>query len=261
MFAKAIALDPLYARAYAGMADCDSYLSSLHGGAIPADEILATAGRALAMDPNLAEAHAARGFALRTGGRRAEAAAAFERALALDPNCYDAVYLHAELCFQEGDFEQAAKLYLRALEIQPNDYRSPLLVQNAFKTLGRDTEAETYARIGLKRAEEAVQAQRDGSAPLQLGAAALASLGEADRAREWLARALAIDPNDNLARYNAACTYALLGEADRAIDLLEIWVRQVSASAKQWFKNDSDLDSIRNHPRYPKLLELVDSDR
>src|SRR5260221_9410584 len=130
---------PPSARYRGGGAACHSHHSPLAAGPSPADEILATAGKALAMDPNLAEAHAARGFALRTGGRRAEAAAAFERALELDPNCYDACFLHAELCFQEGDFEQAAKLYLRALEIQPNDYRSPLLGQKPVKLLGRQT--------------------------------------------------------------------------------------------------------------------------
>ena len=90
-----------------------------------------------------------------------------------------------------------------------------------------------------------------------MGAIALAALGERDRAKEWLARALAIDPDDNLARYNAACTYSQLGEIDRAIDLLEICLQQFGSDMKLWFKNDSDLDPIRDHPRYQKLLELA----
>jgi adenylate cyclase len=69
---------------------------------------------------------------------------------------------------------------------------------------------------------------------------------------------MAIDPDDNLARYNAACTYSLLGEIDRSIDLLEICLQLVGADFKLWFKNDSDLDPIRNHPRYQKLLELAE---
>ncbi len=73
---------------------------------------------------------------------------------------------------------------------------------------------------------------------------------------EWLARSLATDPNDINIQYNAACTYALLGEIDRAIDLLEAWMPQVGAEMRLWFKNDSDLDSIRDHPRYSKLVEL-----
>ncbi len=82
-------------------------------------------------------------------------------------------------------------------------------------------------------------------------------LGEGDRANEWLARAMVIDPDDNLARYNAVCTYSLLGEIDRAIDLLEECMQQVGPDMKLWFKNDSDLDPIRGHPRYQRLLHRV----
>ena len=113
----------------------------------------------------------------------------------------------------------------------------------------------------VKNIAQPVKQHPESSMPLQLGAAALAALGEADRAREWVARALEIDPEDNHARYNAACTYSLLGESDRAIDLLEIWVRQVGPRMNLWFKNDSDLDSIRNHPRYQKILESVEHDQ
>ena len=81
--------------------------------------------------------------------------------------------------------------------------------------------------LRLKRAEEALRLHPEESKPAQIGAIALASLGERDRAKEWLARALAIDPDDNIARYNAACTYSLLGEIDRAIDLLEICLAAV----------------------------------
>ena len=256
MFARAIELDPHYARAYAGMADCDSRLNSVHGVPTSVDDILATAGKALAIEPNLPEAHAARGFALMSGSRPTEAAAAFEQALTLDPNCHEANQLYAQFCITRGDFEPAAKHFMRAMEIQPDDYQSPLLLQQVFHSLGRPEEAVKYARLGVKRAEEALRLHPESSKPAQQGACALAFLGERDRAKEWLARALAIDPDDNLARYNAACAYCLLGEIDRAIDLLEIALPQLGPDMKLWLKNDSDLDPVRTHPRYQKLLEL-----
>ena len=257
MFARAVELDPRFARAYAGMANCDSRLNSKHGARISADEILATTDIALAIEPNLAEAHAARGYALTIGSRPDQAASAFQQALALDPNCYEANFLYAEFCVKKGDFEPAAQHYLRAMEIQPDDYQAPMFLVMVFRSLGRLEQQERYARIGLKRAEEALRLNPEESRPAQLGAIALAGLGESFRAKEWLARALAIDPDDNIARYNAACTYALLGEIDRSIDLLEINLQQVGSDMKLWFKNDSDLDSMREHPRYRKLLELA----
>jgi adenylate cyclase len=69
MFAKAVELDPMYARAYAGMADCDSYLYMTYHEKVAMEKVLATTEKALALDPNLAEAHASRGVALSAGQR------------------------------------------------------------------------------------------------------------------------------------------------------------------------------------------------
>ena len=257
MFARAAELDPGYAAAYAGMAGCDARLYSLHGVPISVDDILAAAGKALAIDPNLPEAHAARGTALMVADRRAEAVPAFEEALALDPNSFDAHHAYGQFCITGGDFERAAKHLLRATEIRPEDYQSPLWLVQVYRSLGRPEEEKKYGRLGLKRAEEALRLFPESSKPAQVGACAWALLGERDRAKEWLARALAIDPDDSIAKYNAACTYSLLGELDLAFDLLEIFLQKAAPVAKLWFKNDSDLDPIRAHPRYQKLLELA----
>src|SRR5213595_3644474 len=64
MFAKAAELDPRYARAYAGIADCDSFLLLHYHVDVPLDTILETSAKALALDNRLAEAHASRGLAL-----------------------------------------------------------------------------------------------------------------------------------------------------------------------------------------------------
>ncbi|WP_429820632.1 TPR end-of-group domain-containing protein [Ensifer sp. B1-9] len=257
LFAKAIELDPLYAQAYAGLADCDSRLRSKHGGTASIEQILATLDKALSINPNLAEAHAARGFALMVADRRAEAQSSFETALLLDDECHEAHYHYADYCLTGSDFAGAARHYVRCLELKPDDYLSPMLLLNVLRTLGRQQEAKEYARLGARRAEEALKLHPEDSKPAQMVAGALATLGERDQALEWLNRALSIDPDDNGARYNAACVYSLLGELDKAIDLLAVYLRQVGPDLKRWFKNDSDLDPIRGHPRYQELLELA----
>ena len=69
MFARAVELDPLYARAYAGIADCDSFLFQQTVTDITIDSILATSSKAIALDDTLAEAHASQGFALQLSDR------------------------------------------------------------------------------------------------------------------------------------------------------------------------------------------------
>ena len=255
MFARAVEIDPGYARAYAGMASSISRLWGMYNVPTVADELLAITDKALALDPNLSEAHAARGEALANSDRRSEAAAAFERALELDPNSFDASLSYARFCVTEGEPEKAIELYLRALEIQPDDSQAPMLLQIVYRSVGRVEESERYARLGLKRAEEQLKLHPENSRPAQLGAATLASLGEKEQALKWLERAKLIDPDDNNARYNAACTYAQLGELDQAVDMLEEWSKHCGAEQEMWFLHDSDLDPVREHARYPALVE------
>ncbi len=118
-----------------------------------------------------------------------------------------------------------------------------------------------YAHLGLKRAEEQLKLHPENSRPAQLGAAALATLGDKDKALKWLERVMLIDPDDNNARYNAACTYAQLGELDQAIEMLEEWIKHCGAEQEMWFLHDADLDPIREHSRYPALVETIGNKR
>jgi len=257
MFAKAVEIDPLYAKAYAGIANCDSRLDAWYNVPPPVD-IIETAAKALSIDPDLAEAHAARGSALANTGQRVEARAAFEQALRIEPNNFDACLEFARFCVAEGDIERAVELFIRAVEVQPDDPQPALMVTNLLDKLGRPEEAEKYALLGLKRAEEALRLNPESSRPAQLGACTLAARGEREKAIDWLNHALAIDPDDPNVIYNAACTYALLGDHDQALDLLDRWVLHAGGELYGWIQNDADLDAVRSHPRYPALLAKIE---
>ena len=259
MFAKAVELDPLYARAYAGIADCDSFLFlHYHVEDVVIDDILATSAKALALDSGLAEAHASRGLALSLEKRYDEATAEFEQAIALDPNSFEGHYFYGRACFTQGKLEKAAALFERVAEIKPDDYQSLILLIQIYRSLGRDADKKNAARRGVERAERDLTLHPDNPRSAYLGAAALVALGENDRAREWLSRALAIDPHDIWTQYNAACIYTNLGDIERAFDVLERVLPHAGHELKAgWIKHDSDLDPLRNHPRYQKILELI----
>jgi adenylate cyclase len=259
MFAKAVELDPLYARAYAGIADCDSFLFAHYHADVAIDGILATSAKALALDNKLAEAHASRGFALSLGKRYEEAEKEFEQATTLDPNSFEAHYLYGRACFAQGKLERTAALFKRAAEIKPDDYQSLILLIQIYQSLGRDRDKEDVARKGTERAERELTLHPENARPAYLGAGALTTLGETDRAREWVSRALAIDPDDIYTQYNAACVYSMLGDIEPAFDLLERILPYAGHELKHgWIKHDSSLDALRSHPRYQKILELVD---
>ena len=257
MFAKAAEIDPLYARAYAGMAICDARLENWYREAIDPASILAAANKAISLDPSLAEAHVARGVALSNRGEVAEATASFERALAVDPNSFDAHLAFARFCVAQGDLERGVPLFERAVELNPDDWQSPMLVDSVLMALGRTKEAERYALLGIKRAEVALRLHPENSRPAQLGAPTLARLGDRERAIDWLERAMFIDPDDPIVSYNAACTYTQLGEFDKALTALEKWAANSGSEMELWIESDSDLNAIRDDPRFQSFMAKV----
>lgn len=255
MFRKAVALDPSYARAWAGIADSNTFLYLRTLEQLSVDDIFAASERALALDNNLAEAHASRGAALTADQRYSEAATEFEKAINLDPNSFEAYYFYARACIFEGKLEQAAHLMERAAAAKPDDYQCVNLLGQLYNSLGRHEDAREAARRGAKLAEQHLISHPDDARAAELGGSSLVELGETDRAREWLARALELEPDNPPTLYNCACLYAKLGEIDKAFALLDHGVTKAGPEWARWIEHDSTLDPIRSDPRYQKLLE------
>jgi adenylate cyclase len=255
MFVKATELDPRYARAYAGIADCDSFLFLQYHIDSGIENIFANTEKALALDNRLAEPHASRGFALSIEKRFQESTAEFEQAIALDRNSFEAHYLYARVSFVQGNLEHAAKLFERAAEINPEDYQSLILLIQIYRSLGRSKEKESAARRGVERAERELVLHPEDPRPAYMGIAGLIEMGETDRAREWITRALVIGADDPATQYNVACGYTKLGETELALDLIERMLPSVGEEIKMWIRHDSDFDALRSHPRFQKLLE------
>ena len=82
-------------------------------------------------------------------------------------------------------------------------------------------------------------------------------MGENDRAREWIARALVVGSQDPLTQYNVACGYTKLGETEKALDLLEGMLPNVGEEIRMWIKHDSDFEALHGHPRFQRLLKSI----
>ena len=257
MFAKAVELDPCYARAYAGIADSDSFLFLHYNADVAIEDILATSAKALELERGLAEAHASRGLALSLLGRYPEAMAELDQAIALDPNLFEAHYFSARACFAQGKLDEAARHFQRAAEVKPDDCQALLVLTGVLRSLGREQDMLTAAREGVARAERELSLHPENPRPAYLGAVGLAILGELDRAKEWADRAIVIDPDDVLTQYNVACFSSLAGAHERAIDLLLALVPRAGHQTKEWIKHDSDLEPIRSHPRFAMVLEMI----
>jgi serine/threonine protein kinase/Flp pilus assembly protein TadD len=255
MYARAIVIDPGYARAYAGVADCCSFLYMYWDSSEDnINEAEAATRKALELDPDLAEAHASRALALALSKDFAGARTEFETAIHLNPKLYEPYYFYARTSFQQGDLAKAAQLYEKACQVNPDDYQAPSLLAPVYKSLGRDAEADASRRRALQLAEKHVELHPDDARAHYLGAGILCQLGERVRGLEWAQRALAMDPEETSILYNVGCVYALAGEAEKSIDCLEKAMER-GDWYKGWAQKDSDLDSLRSHPRFQALLK------
>jgi serine/threonine protein kinase/Flp pilus assembly protein TadD len=254
MFARAIVIDPHYARAYAGVADCCSFLYMYWDSVEDnLNEAEAASRKALELDPELAEAHAAGGLAFALKKNFAEAQKEFEAAIRLDPKLYEAYYFYARTSFQSGDLAKAASLYEQASRLNPDDYQAVSLLVPVYHGLGRPAEAAATERRALHLIEKHSENHPDDPRALYLGAGILARIGEHAKSYDWARRALAIDPDETSILYNVACVYALLGRTEDALGCLAK-VMEHGTFFKNWAAKDSDLDSLRSDPRFHALL-------
>jgi len=254
MFEHAIALDAAYGPAFAGLATVHATLYEWYGA--KQDDLLRAdraSQKALELTPGLAEAHVARGFTLSLFQRYDEAVLEFQEAIRINPNFFDAYYYFARSSFAHDDVERSAELFAMAAKIRHEDFQSPLLLSQSLRMLGRTEESREALREGIHRAENAlVLNPRDGRA-LSLGSCALFPDGQEARAMEWSQRSLELYPDDMGTLVNAACLHAKAGKKEEALQLLErVFAR--GWGKRDWVEHDPDYDSLRDDPRFKKLL-------
>ncbi len=261
MFARAMFIDPQYARAHAGVADCCSFLYMWYAaGSANLNEALAASRRAVELDPQSSEAHASLGFAQFLSRNYDGAREQFETALELDSELFEAYYFYGRCCFAQGQYEKAAGLFARASQACPTDYQAPAARALCLRALGRIAEAGEVSRDCLEKVEQHLQLHPGDVRAVSLGSCALHNLGDETRALEWTARALAMDPEQVPVLYNAACTYAILGHKDKALDCLAHALRQGFRDG-EWLQHDPELESLRGHSRFKALVEGLETDR
>jgi TolB-like protein/Tfp pilus assembly protein PilF len=261
MFAGAIAIDPGYARAYAGVADCCSLLYMWFE---PSEDNLrgavAASRRAVELDPESAEAHASCGLAESLGRNYEGAEKEFETSIRLNPELFEAYYSYGRARLAQGQYEKAADLFAKASRANPDDYEAHAMRAGCFRALGREEEAHQERRDSLRKAERHLQLHPDDVRAVYLGANALCELGERTRALEWASHALSMDPDEAFVLYNISCAYVLLGETDKSMDCLEKAFGQ-GFGHRESIENDPDFASLRSNPRFQTLMQRLSADR
>lgn len=257
MFNKAIEIDPEYSRAYAGVADCCSLLYTYFDAReLNLRQADVASNKALELEPEMAEPHVSRGIMLSLSKRFEEAEAEFETAIKLDPKSYEAAYWFGRARMSQGMYDEAIKLFERASQLRPEDYESVGLLAQAYHSVGNNTEADTAYRRRIRLLEQQLELTPDNARACVLCAVSHSALHEAAKSEEYVERALSIDPDDPMLLYNVACVYAQLGKTEEALSSVERAVDK-GFGHKEWIEHDTDLDSIRDNPRFKALAQMM----
>lgn len=287
-FQQAITIDPDYAAAYAGIADCYAVLT-IDAGLVPDDifrKAMAAAQRALELDDSLAEAHASLATLKMTyerdwGGAERE----YRRALELNPNYALAHQWFAEYWMTTRNFDEALAEITKAQRLDPlslmintevgwvyyfthrqdraiEQYRHVLVLDPNFTyakfCLGLAYEQKGAYGDALRLLEGAVaEWQGDPGATAALSHA-YASSGDRRHAKQLLDRL--IHPQDQ--RYVEplfiADAYAGLNDKDHAFEWLNKYsTRPTMYVASLKIKADPRLDNLRSDTRYGELLQKM----
>src|SRR5438105_1958112 len=286
-YEQAIARDPNYALAYAGLSDA-FILAPFYAGADRREsysKAKEAALKALRLDPNLAEAHLALGKVLFFSEiDLAGATREYKRAIELKPN--DATAHHwfgNDTLTALGRFDEAIAEGRRAIELDPLSVVINADVGSTFYYAGRYDESARQLRKTLEidptsfyahynlgivlqakgdlsgAIAEYEKAKQLGDNPLvsTLCAQAKALAGEKDAALRMLTEFDKISQHREVVGYLRALLYLSLNNKEEALHWLEQGFAERDGSNISWIKVDPLLDSLHGDPRFEALVQKV----
>jgi adenylate cyclase len=250
---RAVEIDPYYAEAWALLALAQCNLRYQFAREI--DDGFAAAHAALAIDPAIAEAHLPMFKRLQERRQFDAAAREMEAAIRLGPESWSVNKEAGRFYLMRRDLDAATRHYEKAVEIMDSDFHAWAMLSSCYQALGEKQKRLEAARKMVSEAQRAVQQDPSNGAALGILAGGYALQGEKEKTREWIDRALLIDPDNLNMRYNFACVLAgHLGDSDAAIKMLQSALAVAGEYQVRIAETDTDFDCIREDSRFQKII-------
>lgn len=254
MYEHAIALDPKFALAYAGLANaCGQFHNWREQHPRWIEKGLQACEHGFAVQPDLAELLVARGRLAYTQKKYDDAIRYTRQAIDRKPNCDGAYDVLGRALFESGRAQQAADLLGPAVAANGDDYNIFPPYVNSLRTLGRDDEARLLQSQWINVLQRQLELAPDDVRARIFLAALYAGLKMPDKAIRELEIAVTLRPRESNVLYNAACTYGVLGRKSEALEMLK---RSQEAGFLNiaWAAKDPDLACLHDDPEFQRVV-------
>jgi len=254
---QATEIDPNYAKAWALIALAQAEMRFRHD---KPEDALPAAERALELDPNLPEALCVKArYLADEDGKPEDADRRIKMALRLDPDSWEVNKEAARLLSRSGRMREAIPYFEKAASLMETDYHSSGMLETCYAAIGDAEGVRRACEMTLERTERALAQDPANGSALGYGASALAGLDEGERAKDWIKRALMMDPDNLTMRWNLVCALSRhLGDVDAAIELLATFNDRVPPAMVKYLRLDTDLDPLRDDPRFETLVAAAE---
>ena len=255
MFENAVAIDPQFATAYAGLAEAYSSMYEWYdGNSTWLSKAIAINQQALELEPGCLEAKFGIAMVYFHHRRFAESKRTIEEILKENADFYPGHIRLGMIAELSNDLEAALKHYQRAAELKPYDEDAFIFLTGIYKRRADVTAAEHAALKVIEITSRKLDASLDDIIVMSRLAEAYARFGSREEANATLKHVLELEPNDGLAVYNCACAYALMNEKGASLILLRRAFDSGFRTVAHWARTDSAFDAMRGDDEFQKVL-------
>ena len=255
MFEDAVAIDPEFAAAYAGLAEAYSTMYEWYDSASTwLSKAIEMNRKALELEPTSLDAKFGIANVYFNQRRFAESKRVIDELLKENTEFYPGHLRLGIIAELSNEVETARRHYRRAAELKPYDEDAWMFLAGAYRKLGNDAAADKAAIKVIEITSRKLEASLDDIIVMSRLAEAYARFGSREETTATLKRVLELEPNDGLAVYNCSCAYALLGEKKSSLILLRRAFESGFRTVAHWARTDSAFDPIRDDEEFQKLL-------
>ena len=160
------------------------------------------------------------------------------------------------MLFRHGHIRESIPFFEKAASTMEMDFICPAMLITCYNATDDKPRAREAAKTTLERAERTIAKDPTNCSALAMGASALTVFGERERARDWVDRALLLDPENLTVRYNLACSLALeLDDREGALEAMKPFFERITSTTLiRHLQADPDLDPVRDDPRFKEML-------